>query len=55
MRNLAVGVYNLTLEAFNVFGVVDRSPVVCPFQVLAEGETVNQTQVCVYLCACVCV
>lgn len=47
MQNLGVGDYNLTLEAFNVFGVVDRSPVVCPFRVLAEGESINQTQVCV--------
>lgn len=40
-----MGDYNLTLEAFNGFGVADRSPVVCPFRVLAEGEIVNQTQV----------
>lgn len=37
------------LEAFNVFGVVDRSPIVCPFRVLEEGEAVNQTQVGVCL------
>ncbi|CAB1108211.1 unnamed protein product [Ectocarpus sp. CCAP 1310/34] len=44
MQNLGVGDYKLALEAFNVFGVVDRSPVVCPFRVLAEGESINQTQ-----------
>lgn len=45
LRSLPAGDYNLTLEAFNGFGVADRSPVVCPFRVLAEGEIVNQTQV----------
>lgn len=45
LNKLLPGEYNLTLEALNGFGGIDRSPVVCPFRVLAEGETVNQTQV----------
>ena len=45
MQNLLAGEYNLTLEAFNSFGTADRSPVVCPFRVPAEGEVVNHTQV----------
>lgn len=45
MKNLLPGEYNLTLEALNGFGGVDRSPVLCPFRVLAAGETVNETQV----------
>lgn len=45
MRSLLPGEYNLTVEATNGFGGVDRSPVVCPFQVLALDEAINQTQV----------
>ena len=45
MRSLLAGEYNLTLEAFNSFGSADRSPIVCPFRVPAEGEVVNHTQV----------
>lgn len=53
LKSLPEGDYNLTLEAFNIFGVVDSSPVVCPFRVMEEGETVNLTQVrgvCSYVC-----
>lgn len=45
MQDLLPGGYNLTLAALDSFGGIDRSPIVCPFHVLAEGETVNQTQV----------
>lgn len=40
MRDLLPGAYNLTLEALNGFGGVDRSPVFCSFQVLEEGQEV---------------